>query len=262
MIPRPRRGSGAPPPIKNIEQGFEAGSRFCTLDHFRMRVPPRVPPPKPLRTEVQPGVWLDSRLALWLAGPRLLVIADLHWGYVTSHRARGNLLPAWGDGDIELRLQALVADYEPAEMLWLGDVVHAAEGAAGAEAFLRSCAVPLTLVAGNHDRRWRGAGARSALRGRFFFHHGDAAPPIPPGCVEVVGHHHPAAGWSDSAGSRLKLPALVASARRLVLPAFSPWAAGTPWTCQPDAGETLWAIAPTRIFALSRTAALHGSPAP
>ena len=205
-----------------------------------------------VRTEVQPGVWLDSRLALWLSNERLLVVADLHWGYVASHRARGNLLPWWGDEEIEMRLNALLADYRPAEMIWLGDCVHAAEGAARAERFLRQSSVPIIPLAGNHDRRWRTAGTVSATRGNYFFHHGDTAPKRPPACFEVVGHHHPAVNWGDGAGSRLKLPALVVSGRRLILPAFSPWAAGTPWSSNSETGETLWAVAPTRIFALPR----------
>lgn len=206
----------------------------------------------PIRTEIRPGIWLDSRLALWLAPARLLVVADLHWGYTASHRARGNLLPWWGDDHIEHQLAALMADYQPAEVLWLGDVVHAAEGSARAEAFLRDSAVPIAHIAGNHDRRWRRAGAKSATRGAFFFHHGDTAMDAPAECIEVLGHHHPAVSWFDGAGGSLKVPALVASARRLVLPAFSPWAAGTPWRIESGSDEVLWAVTPRRIFALPR----------
>ncbi len=219
------------------------------------------PPPTSVRTEVRPGVWLDSRLALWIAGARSLVVADLHWGYAASHRARGNLLPLWGDDEIEARLRALIAEYDPVEMLWLGDVVHAAEGAARAERFIRESPIPITLLAGNHDRRWRAAGAATLRRGEFFFHHGDRSPAIPSGSVEVIGHHHPAVSWGDQAGSRLKLPALIACADRMILPAFSPWAAGTPWNDHLGAQDTLWVIAPNRIFALPRTSRAHASSA-
>jgi metallophosphoesterase superfamily enzyme len=204
-----------------------------------------------LRTEIQPGLWLDSRLALWFAAERILAVADLHWGYAASHRARGNLLPWWGDDDIEQRLLALIATYQPAEMIWLGDVVHAAEGSARVEAFLRATPLPITILAGNHDRRWRRAEAGSAQRGRYFFHHGHTTLATPPSALEIIGHHHPAASWSDGAGTHLKLPALVASPRRLVLPAFSPWATGTPWPVDAAQAETLWAIAPNRIFAVT-----------
>jgi metallophosphoesterase superfamily enzyme len=212
------------------------------------------------RAEIRLGLWLDSRLALWIAAERLLVVADLHWGYSASHRARGNLLPLWGDEEIEQRLRALIADYAPEQLLWLGDCVHAAEGGAPAERFLRAAPVPVTVLAGNHDRHWRGAPcARSLARGGYFFHHGDTALAPPAGCLEIIGHHHPAVSWSDHAGTRVKLPALVASARRLILPAFSPWAAGTPWQAKLAPGDTLWAIAPGRIFALPRSSALSST---
>ncbi len=216
----------------------------------------------PARKEILPGIWLDSRLGLWLAAERILVIADLHWGYAASHRARGNLLPIWGDDEIESRLIRLVADYKPAEMIWLGDVVHAAEGGARAEQFLRTAPVPVTLIAGNHDRRWHVASLRSLVRGRFHFHHGDREMALPAGTsIELMGHHHPAATWGDHAGSRLKLPALVASERRLILPAFSPWAAGTPWNDTLATDDTLWAITSRRIFALNPVNGSHLSAA-
>jgi len=216
-----------------------------------MSVPPAAARPAlaPPRAEVRPGVWLDARRALWFEAPRLLVVADLHWGYSATHRARGNLLPAWGDDALAAALAQLAADYAPAEFLWLGDIVHAAEGAARAEAFLRTASVPVTLIGGNHDRRWPVPTVPHAARAGYFFHHGDRALPVPAGLCEVVGHHHPAFLWDDGAGTRLKLPALVAGPQRLVLPAFSPWAAGTPWAAA--GADTLWTVAPTRVFAVS-----------
>lgn len=203
-----------------------------------------------VRHEIRPGVWLDSRRALWIATPRLLVLADPHWGYARSHRARGNLVPLWGDAELAAELDALAADYAPAAMLWLGDIVHAAEGAAAAEAYLARSTVPVTVLAGNHDRRWTGAAHRSWRDGDWLFHHGDRAEPVPAGCTEVVGHHHPAVHLDAGAGQRLKLPALVDSGRRMILPAFSPWAAGTPWNDELRSGDAVWAIAPHRIFPL------------
>lgn len=211
------------------------------------------PSPTP-RTEIFPGVWLDARRALFIAPLRLLVVSDLHWGYAVSHRAAGNLLPLWGDEEIARTLHELVDDYRPQEMLWLGDSLHTLAGRTPAEAFLRKIrdACTLTLLAGNHDERWAAtSGCRDIHRPGFYFHHGDAVPPeISPNLIEVIGHHHPAAGWWDGVGTRLKLPALVASPRRLILPAFSPWAAGTPWQEKLRSDETLWAIAPSRIFAV------------
>lgn len=219
-----------------------------------MRDPSPTPTPAAIRAEIRPGVWLDARRAVWFADTRRLAIADLHWGYAAAHQARGLLLPRWGDAQIEAVLRALVADYAPAEMIWLGDVVHAAEGAGAAERYLHAAEIPVIVLAGNHDRRWRGAAQRSLAADGFFFHHGDTTPEIPAGLTEICGHHHPAAVLEDGAGGRVKVPALVASPRRLILPAFSPWAGGAVWKPSEDPAETLWAVAPTRIFVLPRRA--------
>jgi metallophosphoesterase superfamily enzyme len=214
-----------------------------------------------IRAEISPGIWLDARLALWLEKQRTLVVADLHWGYAASHQASGNLLPFWGDEELAARLRALIADYAPAEVIWLGDCLHTLAGREPAENFLRSSGTPITIVCGNHDRRWQiprgddqspaAPHPTSVTRGDFVFHHGHLAVAIPDGAREIVGHHHPALAWSDRAGGRIKLPALIASPRRLILPAFSPWAGGAPWNPVAD-DETIFAIAPKRIFAVSR----------
>lgn len=202
---------------------------------------------------MRPGVWIDARRALFVESLGALVVADLHWGYAAAHRAEGNLVPFWGDSEIEQGLRQLIDDYGPREMIWLGDSVHRVTGRAPAEKFLGECSarnLAVAVVAGNHDRGWKVPTLRSLTREKFFFHHGDAAITPPSGCIEVVGHFHPALGWYDGAGARLRIPALVESARRLILPAFSPWAAGVAWNQNLLAEETLWAVAPKRIFAV------------
>ena len=209
---------------------------------------------KATRCEIQPGLWLDSRRALFISAKKLLVVADLHWGYSAAHRARGNLVPVWGDDFIESSLQSLIAEYAPKETIWLGDSLHAVAGRAPAEAFLHRMneqGVHITVVEGNHDRKWRVPSARMVMRDEYLFHHGDQnVTDLPSGTMEVVGHHHPAAELRDGAGTRLRLPALVSSACRMILPALSPWAGGVAWNLRLEPGEILWAIAPSRIFAV------------
>lgn len=201
--------------------------------------------------QIRPDVWLDARRALWLSALRVLVVADLHWGYVATHRVRGNLLPEWGDEDIAARLGSLLSDYRPAEMVWLGDSLHGPPGRAAAERFIEAQPeTPIAVVAGNHDARWRRAAGRSLSRGGFFLHHGDRELEVPRGQVEVVGHLHPAVRLGDGAGGNIRLPALVDMAHRLILPAFSPWSAGSPWNGSLRPGETLWAVSARRIFHL------------
>lgn len=212
-----------------------------------------------ISAEILPGLHLDSRRALWLAAPRILVVADLHWGYAASHRARGNLLPSWGDADLSAALTALIDDYRPAQFLWLGDTLHTLTGRTAAEAFIAASPVPITLIAGNHDARWSAPSTSSIHLATFFFHHGDTTPAVPPDALEIIGHYHPAYVHRDGTGTRLKLAALVAGPRRLILPALSPWAAGTPWNERLLPAETLWVATPKRVFPVKfpRTSAEH-----
>jgi len=206
---------------------------------------------------VAENVLLDCRLALFHRCQRWLAVADLHFGYELSQRAAGNLFPPWGMQTIEARLLELLGDYNPALLLLLGDLVH---DAAGATAFFSLVArlrqhCEIMLIAGNHDREikhqtsnikssdvdlvesWRSDG--------FYFHHGDCAVELPD-CIQVSGHHHPVGAVRDGAGLRLKLPALVQRRNCWIMPAFSPWAAGTEWP--PDGQSRVWLCSPQRVL--------------
>lgn len=204
-----------------------------------------------IRAQIQPGLWLDARRAVFFETLGVLAVADVHWGYATSHRAAGNLLPMWGDEEIARTLAALIADYAPREMIWVGDSLHALSGRDAAEEFLRGSPVPVTLLPGNHDRRWRADFAMHATRGDYMFHHGDVPLALAESQIEVIGHHHPSFSWYDGAGGRVKLPALVHGPRRIILPAFSPWAAGVPWNEALREDEQLWVTSPKRVFAVT-----------
>jgi hypothetical protein len=198
---------------------------------------------------------LDGRLALFHQAQRWLAVADLHFGYELSQRAAGRLVPMWGMRSLEERLRELLADYEPARLVIVGDVVHdrtaAAQAARLVERLSELC--ELVVLGGNHDRRLGGA---LPLRdswsdGGFYFHHGHCAAAAGDN-IQIIGHHHPAATIRDGAGLRLKLPASVQQGNCWILPAFSPWASGTAW--EPDAESRLWVCTPKRILELPRTA--------
>lgn len=201
--------------------------------------------------EIRPGVRLSTGLSLFLETSRALVVADVHWGYAFTQRAAGRLVPHWGDEDIARRLDALLAYYAPRQLVIAGDIVHGAPGVLAAGRFLERVApaVEVILVGGNHDRRSQLPSVVAHEVPEAFVHHGDIERPVPAGKLEIVGHHHPAFEWHDGVGTNLKLPALVDSPRRLILPPFSPWAAGVPWNHRLRTGEKLWAVSARRIFA-------------
>jgi metallophosphoesterase superfamily enzyme len=89
------------------------------------------------RARVDENVVLDGRLALFHESKRWLAVADLHFGYELSQRAAGNLFPLWGMQTIEARLRELLADYRPAHLILLGDLVHNHTGAGHLSALVK-----------------------------------------------------------------------------------------------------------------------------
>jgi len=208
-------------------------------------------------------ILLDGRLALFHQRERWLAVADLHFGYELSQRAAGWLVPLWGMTSIAERLLQLIGEYHPTRLIVLGDLVHDQTAAAEALELLRrirKVCEPI-VVAGNHDRKLRGAieMVESWETGQFHFHHGHCLVE-PGGRIQIIGHHHPAETITDGAGLRLKCPAFVQQASCWIMPAFSPWAGGTKWTGEnPD---RIWLCTPERVFRLPTADGAGGLRAP
>jgi DNA ligase-associated metallophosphoesterase len=203
------------------------------------------------------NVLLDSRLALFHKEEKWLAVADLHFGFELSQRMAGNLFPLWGMHSIENRLRELLCDYQPSRLILVGDLVH---DKSGADEFLSLIGrlreqSNIILIGGNHDEEVKRRASKfndfelelhdSFTTARFEFHHGD--------CerkgnnrIQVIGHFHPAGTLRDGAGLRLKFPALVQETKCWILPAFSPWAAGTEWEDRED--SRVWLCTPQRIL--------------
>jgi hypothetical protein len=211
---------------------------------------------RPNQALVADEILLDGRLALFHKAERWLAVADLHFGYELSQRAAGRLVPLWGMATISGRLAELVREYGPRRLIILGDLVHDKTAAREAAQLLRQLAAgcEVIVVAGNHDRKLRGAVEMvdSLQTEQFHFHHGHCAADVADR-VQIIGHHHPAAVVTDGAGLRLKCPAFVQQSDCWIMPAFSPWAAGTRW--EPDESSRIWLCTAERVFALPKKVA-------
>lgn len=197
--------------------------------------------------EIAPGVMLDARRAVWIEPSRTLVVADLHLGYAWAHRRRGQLLPVISGEDTLERLAAMDAAYQPNQIVLLGDIVHEAIASPELLDALRTLVEKfgerLRPIAGNHDQKLdrvlRAAKVHLPLLSAYEmsghrFEHGDLSD------EEIararlaecrgrlfVGHEHPAIFLSDQIASRLRAPCFLVGERLIVVPAFSPWAAGS-----------------------------------
>jgi uncharacterized protein len=191
------------------------------------------------RIEVGPGLVAHCSGALWVEATRTLVVADAHLGYGWAQRRRGQLGPTT-DGGIVARLGAAIDEFGPRELLFLGDTVHAPKPAPQERQFvedalrglLERCA--LRVVEGNHDRAFqRDFGQLGIPVERQWRHegllalHGDRLHlELPEADFYLIGHYHPAVGLRDAAGAVRRTGAFCVGEKAVLLPAFSPFAAG------------------------------------
>lgn len=178
--------------------------------------------------ELAPGAFALPSGLLWLERSATLVAADAHFAY---EDVIGGALPLWSTVEMAATLSIAASSMQAKEIVLLGDVIHGAymsEGAARtvaqALATLRT-QTPLTLIAGNHEGKTRGAAVLGATsetleHDGWILSHGDRAPR--PGTRSIIGHLHP----SLHMGGGASVPAFLAGADVIVVPALTPYSPG------------------------------------
>jgi hypothetical protein len=225
------------------------------------------------RLEHLPGVYLDSRRAVWFSEAKTLVVSDTHFGHAWVDRVRGHLSPiSAGETGLQ-QLAALLESYHPNRLIIAGDVVHATSAVKALEAILleldgmcRRAGTQLMLVLGNHDRGLTALISRLGVRaelerelslGRFRFVHGDVAlvqqcatefpgaeGSVPePSCL-FFGHEHPSVTLRGAGQRSARCPCFLVGPGIVALPAFSSWAAG----CDVGSGRFMGPIATEARF--------------
>jgi DNA ligase-associated metallophosphoesterase len=174
----------------------------------------------------------DPLGGLWWAEPRLLVVADLHLEKGSSYAIRGQMLPPYDTANTLTRLGHLIARYDPATVLCLGDSFHDTEAderlADGDIAQIRILmrGREWLWLAGNHDPSppvWLGGRTVSELAmAPLVFRH-EPTPGTAPG--EIAGHLHPKAAVTVS-GRRMTRRCFAEDGQRVVLPAFGAYTGG------------------------------------
>jgi uncharacterized protein len=195
------------------------------------------------RFQLNDDLVFDHRRAAWFPNERVLAVADLHLGYAWAHRLAGQLMPITPPTDTLPRLKELQRDYQPREIVVLGDIVHRAVAMESLEKEMRelietlSAQSQVTLLAGNHDRQLESVLQQWGLPAELaesrevsgnLLVHGDKARAVQHGNLRIImGHEHPAISIGDGVTTSQKCPCFLVSETVIVLPAFSHWAAGT-----------------------------------
>ena len=203
--------------------------------------------------------YLLPERALFLPEYRLLLVADPHFGKGGVFRRNGIPLPAGTTGDDLDRLSGLINGLRPEALVILGDFFHGPPVAdePWLDIFRRwrrkHAAVPVRVIAGNHDRAVGPACSALGLDwhldglelGPFFLAH---EPTPVAGRHVLAGHLHPVTRLRGQ-GDRLRVPVFWTGAERTVLPSFGSLTGG--YAVRPRRGERLFAVGPDAVVELS-----------
>jgi DNA ligase-associated metallophosphoesterase len=198
---------------------------------------------------------LPQRALYWPAR-KLLVIADIHFGKAASFRAGGIPVPRGTTTENLQALDALIDGCEAAQVLFLGDFLHArhAHAAATIAAMTawreRRGALELTLVRGNHDLHAGDPPATLRIEvvdepwqigPLLFAHH----PQTHPDGYVLAGHVHPVYRLATR-GDALRLPCFVFGAESGMLPSFGSFTGGHP--VAPQQGDRVFVTTEDRVM--------------
>jgi DNA ligase-associated metallophosphoesterase len=218
------------------------------------------PPGTPLPvTYAGETVWLLPERALWWPAGRVLFVADLHLGKAATYRALGQPVPSGTTRENLVRLSRLLRHYRPAQLVFLGDLLHAAQARTAsvleglAEWREIFAALDCVLVRGNHDSRAGDPPASLGIRvvdepfvlGPFAAcHH----PQHHATHSVLAGHLHPALNLHGAGRDGMRLPCFCMEAGIAVLPAFGEFTGG--WSVPSQPGRRLYPVGGQRVWRL------------
>ncbi|MEP6558308.1 MAG: ligase-associated DNA damage response endonuclease PdeM [Burkholderiales bacterium] len=197
--------------------------------------------------------------ALWWPAGRVLFIADLHLGKAATYRALGQPVPSGTTRENLRRLDALITQHRPAQLVFLGDFLH---GPLAQQASLLGplhawrtshAAVAMTLVRGNHDDRAGDPPATLAIEvvdephciGPFACCH---IPQRHASHFVLAGHVHPVCHLSGRGRDSMRMPCFVGDEGGAILPAFGEFTGGH--RIERQAGRELYGVGGGRVWAL------------
>ncbi len=158
---------------------------------------------------------------------RVAVIADVHLGYEWARASGGDCLPEHSLRETLGKLDALLGRGNVDRLIVAGDLVESPRRCRRTEADLHQLyqwldrrGVELVPILGNHDPQGTKQVPLSLQVGAWTIHHGHREIKA---TKTISGHHHPVLRSSN-----LTAPCFLVGVDQIVLPAFTPNAAGLP----------------------------------
>lgn len=196
---------------------------------------------------------LDARGALYWPQHGVLVVSDLHLEKSTYLAQHGSLVAPYDTQDTLERLAALVAFYQPRELMMLGDSFHDSGAWNRLDAALRERIEALcgqvaqcSWIEGNHDLGLLQEGLAFVpsreVGGISFFHEREEGE-----TPQIIGHYHPKISLRVK-GRKLSGRCFVVTPQLLVMPAFGSYTGGL--DIGHDAFHTLFQEQPRQYYLL------------
>ena len=176
----------------------------------------------------------------------LLLISDVHLGKVSHFRKFGAAVPRKAIHKNYVLLDKIVADFEPFQICFLGDLFHSSLNKEWElfENWVAKTPAEIILVSGNHDiidpEKYKQLNIEifpELIIGDFLLTH---YPEEREGLFTFCGHIHPAVKLHGFGRQKLRLPCFFKSKTQMILPAFGEFT-GT-HTLHPSKHDEVYAI--------------------
>jgi DNA ligase-associated metallophosphoesterase len=194
--------------------------------------------------------------ALYWVEKRMLLISDVHLGKISHFRKYGSALPGNAMFRNFLKLDSVVAYFNPESICFLGDLFHSTLNNEWQlfEEWVGRTQLPIVLVSGNHDiispYKYKELGITVVsewILGGFLLTH---YPEVRENYFTLSGHIHPAVLLEGMGRQFLKLPCFFRSSDQMILPAFGEFT-GT-YVMEPGEEDVIYAITKEDVVLISQ----------
>lgn len=195
-----------------------------------------------------------SGAAFWQE-KEILLISDVHLGKISHFRKYGSAVPHKAINANFLRLNEVVAKYQPKIICFLGDLFHSSLNKEWElfENWMKSLETKVILIAGNHDiispLKYKKLGvaihSEWQLDGFLLTHHPENRSDF----FNICGHIHPGYRLVGKAKQQLKLPCFFQKKQQFILPAFGEFTGN--YMMQLKEGEKAYAITQKEVILIA-----------
>lgn len=199
-------------------------------------------------------ILLLPQKAMFLPEHSILIIADLHLGKAQHFRKSGIFMPAGSTAKDYLVLNALIKQYNPQQVWFLGDLFHSIHNSEWLqfEAFVLTYPnINFTLIKGNHDIIKEEYYDKLGIivvphvlpLDELLFSH-EPIPHVEEGKINIAGHIHPGCVIHGKGRQSYRLPCFHFKGQNFLLPAFGYL---TGLSVMEDKNATVFAVLPEQV---------------